>query len=92
MQNSLRDAAAPILTELSSSGFSTIGSDLEVCLEHAVTGSLEIRRAALERIEGLCHIKALGDLNVKMASGNDWLHLLSTLRSAARAALERANA
>jgi hypothetical protein len=72
--------AAPVIQVLYASGFSDAARDLEASVLLAASGD----SAALARVEGLCSVKALGDLNVEVPLGHEWWNMLSRLRSAAK--------
>ncbi|MEM8487523.1 MAG: hypothetical protein AAF564_18380 [Bacteroidota bacterium] len=51
-------------------------------LELAVQSNLKLQLEAAERIETMCHIKSLGDKNIKTMAWTAWLGNLGRLRRA----------
>jgi hypothetical protein len=83
----LHASAAPVINELRISEFFDLADRLSACIALATTGDPDERTKALQEIQGLCHIKALGDTYVKRPTDLAWLTMLSQLSAAATCAL-----
>jgi hypothetical protein len=78
--SALASAVERVCDVLTASGFAEDARQMKDLLTEAGQGGAA-GQAALARIRGRASIKDLGDLNVSGIPDNEWLELLSTVRS-----------
>ena len=64
--------------------FDQWADNLEHLTEQLSTDPQDIRNKAAQDIEGLCHIRSLGDLNIKTITGWEWNKKLEKLKKYAK--------
>jgi len=77
-----------VLNELRANNYEHLAS---ILASHAIglqSDDAETKAIAAREIEGLCHVRSLGDLNMVGQDGNEWNRLLGKL---ARYARKKAN-
>lgn len=84
MINNLENVATKVIRLLRESGHDDAAQDIERLLERLLSSTSEQRPDIVKAINDRCHPKWLGDLNVRTASWEEWMQLLSDLRNKAR--------
>lgn len=78
-----------ISTILSENGHHAVNQLLLSYLENLEESQMV--KSSLENIKGLCHIKALGDLNIKTISQSEWFKHVETLYQKVNRTLKQLN-
>ena len=86
-ESALLQAGKRVAGILRENGFVADAEALESAL--AVTGEVELQIQAAEHIKNMCHIKWLGDTNIKTHTWPAWLKELNRLHKAANKTIKK---
>ena len=83
----IENSLSEIIAVLNESGHNEVAIDLSVKQRDMRIESKQLQ--SLKEIEGLCHIKALGDLHVSGFEGYDWANRIGKVGSKCRRIIEQ---
>jgi hypothetical protein len=80
-QLAIHDQVSQILKD---NEFKQWSDKLDLLIKKLNNDPLDVRIKASQDIQGLCHIRSLGDLNIKTITGTEWNKKLEKLKKYAR--------